>query len=761
MKFYFCETCGRRITDAQVARGEGRDKKLRGVYCSECAVAVSTLDTLPVTDTEARQLISEEHGGVRRGSGGARRPASGPKNTPEDNRGRSRLRETSANELEPLPIRSPLGKVAAIVVATCVATVLILFVAMTPGDRAKTPKAKKLKSAGISKKTDLKEAVASDPKKSPTSDSVESSGTAKQRPPSGAKVAPPREQQARTALEALIKKLQLMSEGDRTARIKALESFIQEYRHTGASVRARRLINDLKRRPGKTGPADASKTRDPAVEAKKKELREKAALQAARDKALKAANEKLATAIETLIHALKKADWPGVQALVGLPKDPGMGPVAEKAASLASCAQVFLDIEAGMKKKTEGLLDGKARSIRTKKKVVQGVITKYERDAFHVRVRGSVNGNPIEYGRIIRFSDLSDKGREELLFVFRPAKPEEWAAQAFREMLAGQLDTAARCLKQAGTFPLVGEIQARIDRTRIQAKESGARDAWKALEALREQKKWKAVRTALREFDTMHGATDFGKGKGTERVAWSKQTEDEILRKEGLVFDFQSPENQKLFRGTFSKSDRFNMELDFRDGTAHLFNKGRPAGTDRDGHSILFVAPHIILGSKWTLTCRLKLPKKALHRRAFDVCFLDPAKKKIRSGASNDRFTCHLSDVARVTLGLGFQNAAKVGAFFSPKQNRGVFGKVPGAQVEKRNLRRQEGKWKDDVYTLILNMNGDRFEASVEGDVMVSTTLTPQARAAIEKSPLAIQARLGNVGLQKLTFIKRDEGAKK
>jgi len=43
-KFYFCETCGKRITDKQILEGLGRDKKLKGVYCKDCAVGVMTME---------------------------------------------------------------------------------------------------------------------------------------------------------------------------------------------------------------------------------------------------------------------------------------------------------------------------------------------------------------------------------------------------------------------------------------------------------------------------------------------------------------------------------------------------------------------------------------------------------------------------------------------------------------------------------------------------------------------------------------------
>ncbi len=38
MKFYFCETCGKRITENEIEEGFGKDKKLKGIYCMSCVV---------------------------------------------------------------------------------------------------------------------------------------------------------------------------------------------------------------------------------------------------------------------------------------------------------------------------------------------------------------------------------------------------------------------------------------------------------------------------------------------------------------------------------------------------------------------------------------------------------------------------------------------------------------------------------------------------------------------------------------------------
>lgn len=60
MNFYFCEKCGKRITDVDIDKGLGRNKKLKGVYCTDCSVGVMTMDSLPMlTDADARKVLAE------------------------------------------------------------------------------------------------------------------------------------------------------------------------------------------------------------------------------------------------------------------------------------------------------------------------------------------------------------------------------------------------------------------------------------------------------------------------------------------------------------------------------------------------------------------------------------------------------------------------------------------------------------------------------------------------------------------------------
>jgi hypothetical protein len=43
MNFYFCESCGRRVTDKDLEVGAARNKQAKGVYCDDCAQGISTI----------------------------------------------------------------------------------------------------------------------------------------------------------------------------------------------------------------------------------------------------------------------------------------------------------------------------------------------------------------------------------------------------------------------------------------------------------------------------------------------------------------------------------------------------------------------------------------------------------------------------------------------------------------------------------------------------------------------------------------------
>ncbi|MCK6474637.1 MAG: PA14 domain-containing protein [Planctomycetes bacterium] len=68
MKFFFCESCGKRVSESDLAEGRGRDKQAKGVYCRECAKGVLTLDF---------EDVPERHIGPRGTPAGSRPPVRG------------------------------------------------------------------------------------------------------------------------------------------------------------------------------------------------------------------------------------------------------------------------------------------------------------------------------------------------------------------------------------------------------------------------------------------------------------------------------------------------------------------------------------------------------------------------------------------------------------------------------------------------------------------------------------------------------------
>src|SRR5438128_2411626 len=60
MKFYYCETCGKRVTDEELASGRARDKQVKGIFCQDCKDGVSTISFTPMKESELRPAEADE-----------------------------------------------------------------------------------------------------------------------------------------------------------------------------------------------------------------------------------------------------------------------------------------------------------------------------------------------------------------------------------------------------------------------------------------------------------------------------------------------------------------------------------------------------------------------------------------------------------------------------------------------------------------------------------------------------------------------------
>ena len=64
-KFWFCESCGKRLDENDLREGEAKDKKLKGVFCRSCAVGVSTMsaDVITLDTISATKKKGAKRGG--------------------------------------------------------------------------------------------------------------------------------------------------------------------------------------------------------------------------------------------------------------------------------------------------------------------------------------------------------------------------------------------------------------------------------------------------------------------------------------------------------------------------------------------------------------------------------------------------------------------------------------------------------------------------------------------------------------------------
>jgi hypothetical protein len=62
MKFYFCETCGKRVTEKDIEAGRARNKQLKGIFCEGCAEGVMTLEMQAISTDDLRKIIDKQSG---------------------------------------------------------------------------------------------------------------------------------------------------------------------------------------------------------------------------------------------------------------------------------------------------------------------------------------------------------------------------------------------------------------------------------------------------------------------------------------------------------------------------------------------------------------------------------------------------------------------------------------------------------------------------------------------------------------------------
>ncbi len=247
MKFYFCESCNKRITEADLAQGEGKNKKLKGVFCKKCAVGVLTVEYSAMSDAEAQKILEVPKQETLTGKGKA-----APRSKLDV---RNRKSKGRAEEIQSRPKGiSPLWAGLAIAgVGLMGAVLLVLF--LTPSKAPpKKPRTVKRSTRDLSEHTE--DPSRQTPKPFPTAPSDDGPSkrtvglpeqTAKPLSTQSSESTSPAkdlEGEARSAFEKL-KAFEGLAADDLEGRIGHLDDFLKQFTGTLAERQARSLHEKL------------------------------------------------------------------------------------------------------------------------------------------------------------------------------------------------------------------------------------------------------------------------------------------------------------------------------------------------------------------------------------------------------------------------------------------------------------------------------------------------------------------------------------
>ncbi len=468
MNFYFCETCGKRLTEDQIKEGAACDKKLRGVYCKACAVGVSTMDVLPLTPAEARKLLEK-----------AAPPPSSPPVSPaaEPRRLRSRSsgvglptgtgglkpeRRSSARELPLKPARLTFSAGFGMIVGALVAVMVTVVGVLVWSAGGSVP----IERSSASKKSQTKiETHSASVLKGPSQQNDRIGSTAEgQRSGKSAETS--------AAAEALSssdpKRSALRPDAPGSEKPAPEEHKASADTSSAASPASPPTPDGVKN--AKDAPVNKMKTLDddarlekpappePHGPAPDNATSKTHAATPKPDDAAKLAKTAFDEHLKVFDVAVFRGDLVAARAAAERAQaDPalkGVEQVAREVASLVGLAQQLTTAAASRQRAREALGDGKKRTFRTPKGAVTGVLDKIEGDTLTVRVTGQINKQAIEYKQRVNLSELTPACRESVLGEKVPATPEEWLAEMFRNLAAKELKQAAQALAKASAHPL-------------------------------------------------------------------------------------------------------------------------------------------------------------------------------------------------------------------------------------------------------------------------------------------------------------------
>ncbi len=251
MKFWFCEKCGKRLTEADFDSGQAADKQAKGVYCKSCSIGIVTTQIEAIQGPTAKSSGTGMKAVVKDSKRNQLDPAHAttpsmpvlPVATGAGSNRSSRMllipqKPSSDRKPETAPPR-PQSMPLLPMIAGGIAALVISAIILLSSSPASTP--------------EHTAAAPSTPAPTPVATPAISESTAHSAfNPQSAKSDP--DQQANDAFEVLRNKLNAMNKDDQGA---ALEQFIAANSNSIAAARARKMVADLKK-SATTAPAPST-----------------------------------------------------------------------------------------------------------------------------------------------------------------------------------------------------------------------------------------------------------------------------------------------------------------------------------------------------------------------------------------------------------------------------------------------------------------------------------------------------------------------
>lgn len=525
MKFYFCQTCGRRVTDADIAEGAARDKALKGVFCVSCAEGISTMNSLPVSNEEARSLLKkEEDAAETRGprSQARRRESSG---SPNVGRPRRKSQKLSGDSGTFSKGGHPIVAAGALVVMLAVGALLLFSrkSSSRPPSRAPGRSAK----ASTEAPADPADRVRTPSRDHEPSSPGESDG---------------------------------MVEGP-VAASKGTASRGPEREPDQAAVKV-----DARAKPNGEGKLARSAALAPATEKQKQESKEpipaKKPIPADEASPTKPVPQKKpervfsSVFVKRVLALLRVGDWKAAETALAQPP----------ARSFPELNEALAGLLANRQKREKALVSafekqiGRDITVRTIKGTKTGRLVGMEGKVLRIekpfKINGEIKGSTTEKVALVA---LSAAAREALVPSDPPASQKEWVGEFLWRVASKNFLPARKALGHLSDHPLEKPLAGFVAKEETAERKRLAQAAWEALVARAgaklSKKKAEKLLTELDAFAKDHGKTRFASNKA-HRTSWKKVREAVWQRTLGL-----DPRVIKLFHGRVVDYDADRMKL--------------------------------------------------------------------------------------------------------------------------------------------------------------------------------------------------------